>query len=654
MKKTVAMLYYDSENMGAMEYIEQTIANIFTDNIDMRRYYISEMHISHEIPADAYVINGADLLYQLRNQVKDTRKMIILERSARKSNLSPLMKIPEGTNVLVVNDSIKSTIQTMHMLLKMGITHLNLTPYDSTLEDTGTYDHFHYAITANEPHLVPAHIKHVIDIGYRELSFQTILSIAEVLGIKDSKTMERITHYFELLQSEGAQVHNTHLDNMIKEYMLNSFMSDPEIGILVFSRANELIFTNETAKMIFDNIEIPDFSKYSEEKQKLIVLDHTNYLFDKSIMSVGGWEFGYTITLRDEKSFRSAESVLNKKLKEKGIYAKYNFDSIISNTASMKNCIAIAKKAAKTDYTILLTGESGSGKELLAQSIHNYSDRSNRPFIAINCAALPDSLLESELFGYESGAFTGAKQKGKAGLFEQANSGTIFLDEIGDISENLQAMLLRVLQEKQVMRVGSDKIIDVDVRIIAATNQDLRALMEAGKFRKDLFYRLSVIPIKIPPLRERRNDILALLKVFLGSAYENLSESEKQMLCSYDWPGNVREIENAATFYLTLGTFPEIIGTVPNQTRRIREEIEMDTAKVIEQKILGLLAENSKAAKSTGRVEVLYMLRNCGIMLSDGKLRGVLAEMADKGLITIGRGRQGTAITEEGKAALIC
>lgn len=653
MKKTVAMLYFDSENLGAMEYIEKTITDIFTNNIDMRRYYIEEMGSSEEIVADAYILNGEDLLYKIRNQVKDTRNMIILERSARKANLNPLMKIPEGTDVLVVNDSIKSTIQTMYMLLKMGITHLNFTPYDSTLDNSGIYDRFHYAVTAYEPHLVPAHIKHIIDIGYREISFQTILSIAEILQIRDSKTMERITQYYEQLQVDGTHVHNTHLDNMIKEYMLNSFMSDSEVGILTFTKTNELIFMNETAKVIFDEIEVPDFSEYSEEKHKVIAIDNTNYLFDKAVMSVGGWEFGYTITLRDEKSFRSAESVLNKRLREKGVYARYNFDNIISNTASMKNCIAIAKKAAKTDYTILITGESGSGKELLAQSIHNYSGRSNRPFIAINCAALPDSLLESELFGYEAGAFTGAKQKGKAGLFEQANSGTIFLDEIGDISENLQASLLRVLQEKQIMRVGSDKIIDVDVRIIAATNQDLRALMEEGKFRKDLFYRLCVIPIKIPPLRERRNDVLALLKVFLGSSYENLSESEKQMLCSYDWPGNVREIENAATFYLTLGSFPETIGTIPNQTKKTREEIKMDTAQIIEQKILMLLTENSKSAKSTGRVEVLYMLRNSGIMLSDGKLRVVLAEMADKGLITVGRGRQGTAITEEGKAALI-
>lgn len=653
MKKNLAMLYYDSENGAAMEYIENTILNIFGEIIDLKRYYIHEMSASEVINADVYVLNGEDLLYDIRNQIKDTRSMVILERSVRKSNLNPLYHIPEGTDVLVVNDSIKSTIQTMYMLLKLGLTHFNFSAYDPSISDTGVYDKYHYAITACEAHLVPKHISHIIDIGYREISFQTILSILDILEVKDSRTMKKITDYFELIESSGSYSHSKPVDNMVREYMLNSLMADPEIGILAYTNAGELIYQNETAKIIFEDQDVPDFTSYDDEKHKLIVIDHTNYLFDKTIMSVGGWEFGYTITLRDEKSFRSAQSVLNKRLKEKGVYARYNFNNIISNTTVMKNCISIAKKAAKTDYTILLTGESGSGKELMAQSIHNYSERSNRPFIAINCAALPDSLLESELFGYEAGAFTGARQKGKAGLFEQANTGTIFLDEIGDISENLQASLLRVLQEKQVMRVGSDKIIDVDVRIIAATNQNLRALMEQGKFRKDLFYRLSVIPIKIPPLRERRNDILALLKVFLGNAYENLSEEEKKMLCAYSWPGNVREMENAATFYLTLGTFPDVIGTLPGLNKKTIEQQELDTAQIIEQKILALLAENAKVAKSTGRVEVLYMLRNDGIMLSDGKLRVVLGEMASKGLITVGRGRQGTAITEEGKLALI-
>ncbi|WDC84728.1 sigma 54-interacting transcriptional regulator [Caloramator sp. mosi_1] len=188
---------------------------------------------------------------------------------------------------------------------------------------------------------------------------------------------------------------------------------------------------------------------------------------------------------------------------------------IITNSPKMKECINIAKKIAKSDYTVLINGESGTGKEMIAQSIHNYSNRSIYPFVAVNCAALPENLLESELFGYEKGAFTGALKEGKIGLFEIANNGTIFLDEIGDMPLKLQTRLLRVLQEKQIMRVGSDNIINVNVRVIAATNKDLKKLVDEGLFREDLYYRINVLPISLPPLRERKEDIMPLLESFL-------------------------------------------------------------------------------------------------------------------------------------------
>lgn len=179
------------------------------------------------------------------------------------------------------------------------------------------------------------------------------------------------------------------------------------------------------------------------------------------------------------------------------------------------------------------------------------------PFIGVNCAAIPETLLESELFGYEEGAFTGASKKGKIGYFEQANRGTIFLDEIGDISPALQARLLRVLQERQIMRIGSDRIIDVDVRIIAATNKDLIKEVEKGRFRGDLYYRLNALQIMIPPLRERKEDILLLFKEFMKEDYLRVGRREKELLENYQWPGNVRELENCALYYKTLGKLPE-------------------------------------------------------------------------------------------------
>lgn len=231
--------------------------------------------------------------------------------------------------------------------------------------------------------------------------------------------------------------------------------------------------------------------------------------------------------------------------------AKYTFDDIVGKSPAIREAIEAAKNAASTNATVLLRGESGTGKELFAHAIHNESARSLHQFIRVNCSAIADSLLSSELFGYADGAFTGAKRGGRKGLFEEANGGTIFLDEIGEINLNHQAMLLRVLNEKEIIRVGESKPIPVDVRIIAATNVNLEEAVKKGSFRKDLYFRLNVVPIYIPALRERKEDIPMLVAHLIkkynqeyGRAVETISEDAVEYLMDYDWPGNIRELEN--------------------------------------------------------------------------------------------------------------
>ncbi len=231
--------------------------------------------------------------------------------------------------------------------------------------------------------------------------------------------------------------------------------------------------------------------------------------------------------------------------------AKHAFEDIVGKSEQLAGAIEQAKRAAETPATVLLRGESGTGKELFAHAIHNASIRCEGQFIRINCAALTDSLLESELFGYIEGAFTGAKKGGHKGLFEEASGGTIFLDEIGEISASLQSKLLRVLQEKEIIRVGASKPIKVDVRIIAATNANLEELIQRGTFREDLYYRINVLPIIIPPLRHRKEDIPLLVYHLLpkynqeyGRNVEEVSMEALDVLQNYDWPGNIRELEN--------------------------------------------------------------------------------------------------------------
>lgn len=231
--------------------------------------------------------------------------------------------------------------------------------------------------------------------------------------------------------------------------------------------------------------------------------------------------------------------------------AKYTFGEIVGRSELMKLAVEQAKTAALTPATVLLRGESGTGKELFAHAIHNESERKYNQFIRVNCAAIPESLLESELFGYEAGAFTGALRGGKKGLFEEASGGTVFLDEIGDLPNTMQVKLLRVLQERELVRVGGTKAIRVDVRIIAATHVNLESAIRKGSFREDLYYRLNVVPIHIPPLRQRRDDIhdlvRYLLKKFNDEYGRNVEEIDPRTLATlqeYHWPGNVRELEN--------------------------------------------------------------------------------------------------------------
>lgn len=270
------------------------------------------------------------------------------------------------------------------------------------------------------------------------------------------------------------------------------------------------------------------------------------------------------MSLLVKKALRHSD--LNKRVRhlQKEVDSKFGFANIIGRSKGMRDIFELIQRVAATNSTILITGESGTGKELVAKAIHYHSDRKNKPFIAVDCGVIPDNLIESELFGHVKGAFTGA-DRSKKGLFAEAHGGTLFLDEIGNLPIPLQAKLLRVLQEREIKPVGSNEIERVDVRVVAATKEDLRKSVDEGEFRNDLYYRLSVIPLQLPPLRKRAEDIPLLLKHFLGKVCKanNLEERKftpeaMNALISYDWPGNVRELENLVERLVLITTGDEI------------------------------------------------------------------------------------------------
>ena len=290
-----------------------------------------------------------------------------------------------------------------------------------------------------------------------------------------------------------------------------------------------------------------------EAVDSVIQLAGKSYLMTRIALREAGRISGALLTLVDAQAIQRADKVVRSQRKSRGLSARYHFDQIQGQSAPIRQARAVAQRCAKTLSTVLITGESGTGKELFAQAIHNASHRGDGPFVALNCASFPESLLESELFGYEDGAFTGARKGGKAGLFESAHTGTIFLDEIGDMPITLQTRLLRVLQEREVVRLGGQSPIPVDVRVIAATHGQLPERIKDGKFRADLYYRLNILRVALPPLRERQQDIpgLALQLLFTSLRRQGCSLPADQALAplmptllKYTWPGNVRELEN--------------------------------------------------------------------------------------------------------------
>ncbi len=278
---------------------------------------------------------------------------------------------------------------------------------------------------------------------------------------------------------------------------------------------------------------------------------------------------GYVIDFIDKKDALKNYNKINKEY-------KIMLDNIIGESQIIKNTKSEALMASKSTSTVLIIGESGTGKELFARAIHNHSQRSENPFIAVNCAAIPDNLLESELFGYEEGAFTGAKKGGNLGKFELADKGTIFLDEIGDMSLHLQAKLLRVLQEKELNKIGSNLNKSIDVRVIAATNKNLENMVSNGLFREDLYYRLNVIPINLPSLRERKEDIPLLIDFMvkeyakkLDKDVEYVDESVLETLIKYKWPGNIRELQNIIEYSVNMSSSNRItVDILPSQIKQ--------------------------------------------------------------------------------------
>ncbi len=630
-----------SSKSNVLELLENELRQILKGKVEFVRYIVNEKNVLCDV--DVVVLSGGAVAKYVSTPVNKSVPILTPRRTITLAGWRRLKSIPEGASVLVVNDTKETAEETVNLFKEFGL-RLKFYPY---YPGCARFPKCKIAITPGESRYVPSFVQKIVDVGDRIFEPSTILELLFMLDLFKWEDLQELSKYSKTVKSTQPALQKFLFDMAAIRLELETVLSMARQAVMAFSKEDgKIVFFNEFARE-YAGINNRDASKNAKKVLKKLGIKNASKELHNEIVEINDMEmvlnskttpFGTTIvSFYPVELHREIERKRMVKIKKSGMIAHSKFTDIVGGQEIQKT-MKLAKKMALSDAPILLEGESGTGKELFAQAIHNYSKR-NGPFVPINCASLSEELLESELFGYVEGAFTGAKKGGKLGLFEVANGGTIFLDEISELSLALQSKLLRVLQEKEIIRVGGVQLIPVNVRVIAATNGNLFEMMESGKFRMDLFYRISTFQLRLPPLRERIEDLEMLINFLIGkNGYDIFIKKEVlQALKKYKWPGNIREVENFIDYVGNL--FSGEIGfneLPPYLSKRI---LLSDGISEEEIRVLRFL----KNIGNSGRQKVA---KACG--MNERKTRKILEKLQRKGFISINRGRNGTKITEMG------
>lgn len=621
------------------------------------------------------VLSGESTIERASEYFPDS-KIEFISRCSSNLNIEKLIMLPRGTRALVVNSPSSAAIQTIEDIERMGIDHIELIPYWPGLSDYDT--NIDTVVYTGYKNLCPPGHSQYINIGYRDINFSVIAKIIQEYDLPPT-VLNRIQSESNFRYVKAAYKINSSFHEALSAR--NNFeticclseniiiVTDAEDNISYFNKSAETFFRLKGKDVIGSKLhsvfsEYPSFLRlYSDNvnvSQHVTTLKRAHAVIDITRMDKNS-NMKTIISIIPALDIHRRDAQLRKEIKASGFQAKYTFDDIIGNSLQIREAIFLAHQYATSDASIFISGESGTGKELFAQSIHNLSDRNGFPFVSVNCAALPDSLAESELFGYDEGAFTGALKGGKAGKFELAHRGTIFLDEIGDAPLSLQTKLLRVIEEQEVVRISSDKVIPIDVRIICASNKNLKSMVREGNFREDLYYRINVLPLDIPPLKERQEDIPVIATHFFDAM--GMPDSElrdfliSEMIC-YTWPGNVRELRSAVKLFVTLSSLSGR-GVQPETDRSywhnvfkkyfaIDSDFDIQRTPSLKFLVLKTIERKSRTSVSFGRGALLKDASLNAGGLTEYRLKKYITEFAENGLISIGSTKQGMRITEKG------
>ena len=686
MSKRLAILTWDSDSVAL--YARQ-VREFLGEDIEIETYSVQGGNAGRVAPADVYLVSTCAFADRdLTQLLPGGGEVVISEVRITQEGLRRLMEVPRNTQALLVNINQPMATETIAMLNQLGVTNIHFTPYWPGAPEPPALP---LAVTTGESRYVPGGVETVIDLGPRLLSGNTLTELAFYLKREHVIGQPHFQAYLANLAERSHSIERMLQRSTQVESLFDLFQQALDAGLLGVDADGTIFACNPKAE------EILDVSAHqlldSRAQEALPALPFEECFADRKavqarLVEIGGSPVNVTIQpmfrngrlmgaycilqrFRDEEN---RQQKMRRQILGKGHVTKYTFDSIVGQSAPMLTAKALARKMAAGSAAILISGESGTGKELFAQAIHAASPRAGEPFVAINCAAIPDSLLEGQLFGYEEGSFTGARKGGHIGFFEAARRGTLFLDEIEAMSPMLQVKLLRVLQEKEIIRLGGVDVIRVDVRIIAATNEDLPAIVRRGAFRKDLFYRLSVLPLQLPPLRSRGQDVALLMeemKKGLGVRYV-LSPAALQLLMAHSWDGNVRELRNCVEYlaYLDKPVIgpedlpPTILATV-GADRHFLPPQQAGSGRGEAQEVLDRLRRRAGSdleahafvlsalcgGTSMGRKSLAAQAREEGLFMTEQTARTVLAHLEELGLVEVRRGRGGSRPTPLGRAA---
>lgn len=704
-KKTITVVALDP--LAGASYTKE-IEDLFGEYAKVTGYSVRDGSATGKLPrADLFVIStdAYGSAVEVARHVPIDSEVMSVEVTFRWETLEQLWKIPKNRSVLLVNMTETMAREAIAQLNSLGVNHLKFIPYYPGAKLSEPVD---MIFTPGEARYVPDIDKPVLDCGQRPCTYSMMIEIAMRLGLEHlletepfmdyEKTVASKHHSFDLLYTRARRQESQF--HILMEILNEGLIGVNEMGEIFacnkkacrIARVSGPLVIGKRGEDVFPYIPFNRALKDKKEVPEKVIQLFGVHISIAVIPVLRKEEcIGAFATLQYFSEQEDRQNELRSQLLKKGHYAKYCFDDVIGSSEAICRTKAILKRMAVTESPVLIVGETGTGKELMAHSVHQASRRADGPFIAINVAAMPENLLESELFGYADGAFTGAKKGGKPGLFEFAHHGTLFLDEVEGMSMSMQIKLLRVLQEREVMRVGGSNIVKVDVRIVAATNENLEEKVEDGSFRRDLYYRLNALTVVLPPLRERGQDMFELLDYFkqeLDGSF-TLADETKQFLESYAWPGNIRELHNAAEYFNYVGkpvigltdlppTMSKMMGeshSFIKTNRTGKDKLKLPEASAWEEKTAGSVQEEKtadsvqeeKTADSVywfivqqiyraeengigiGREKILQEAKKKDFPITQKRIRDLLKRLSDEGMIERRPGRGGNRLTSVGR-----